>query len=83
MEVEVEVGFEPTEDLRLHTLSGTAQPHPCSATSVPHLGGQPQSVIGERLGTGVSETGTETTPADAAEPVPAVVMQSGTDPAAV
>ena len=33
----VEVGFEPTEGLPLHTLSRTAQRHPPTAVSVPNL----------------------------------------------
>src|SRR5215475_13776670 len=59
--VAVEVGFEPTEDLRLHTLSSTA--HHCSPpfTSVPDQCGQAAVVAGERLRTRVNETKTETT----------------------
>ena len=57
----VEVGFEPTEGLPLHTLSSTA--HHCSPpfTSVPDQRGQAAVVASELLRTGVNETKTETT----------------------
>jgi hypothetical protein len=40
VEVAVEVGFEPTEDLRLHTLSSTAQHRSPPSVSVRDQHGQ-------------------------------------------
>src|SRR6516164_6581672 len=59
--VAVEVGFEPTEDLRLHTLSSTA--HHCSppSVSVRTSADVGRADAGERWRTGVNETKTETT----------------------
>src|SRR5215471_13707524 len=51
--VAVEVGFEPTEDLRLHTLSSTAHHRSPLAASVRDQRGQAAVVAGERPRTGV------------------------------
>src|SRR5690348_6146084 len=58
--VAVEVGFEPTEDLRLHTLSSTAHHRSPPSGSVRDLRGQAAATGGERPRTGVNETKTET-----------------------
>ena len=57
----MEVGFEPTEGLPLHTLSSTAHYRSPPFTRVPDQRGQAAVVAGERLRTGVNETKTETT----------------------
>jgi len=57
----VEVGFEPTEDLRLHTLSSTAHHRSPASASVRDQPGQAATDAGERPRTGVNETKTETT----------------------
>src|SRR5881227_460423 len=57
--VAVEVGFEPTEDLRLHTLSNTARQR-----SPPYVtcAGRRPTAAGERPRTGMNETKTEPSP---------------------
>src|SRR5690349_1681044 len=59
--VAVEVGFEPTEDLRLHTLSSTAHHRSPPSASVRDLREHDQATTGERWRTGMNETKTETT----------------------
>jgi hypothetical protein len=59
--VAVEVGFEPTEDLRLHTLSSTAHHRSPASASVRDLREHDQMTTGERWRTGVNETKTEPT----------------------
>jgi len=56
----VEVGFEPTEDLRLHTLSSTAHHRSPASVSVRGLREHHQATTGERWRTAVNETKTET-----------------------
>jgi len=46
--VAVEVGFEPTEDLRLHTLSSTALGRSLPSATVPEQRGHAAAVAGER-----------------------------------
>jgi len=50
--VAVEVGFEPTEDLRLHTLSSTAHHRSPPSVSVRDQRGQAAAVASERPRTG-------------------------------
>ena len=57
--VAVEVGFEPTEDLRLHTLSSTAHHRSPPSASVRTSTDVGHAVAGERPRTGVNETKTE------------------------
>src|SRR6516162_9168397 len=57
--VAVEVGFEPTEGLPLHTLSSTARHRSPPFTRVPDQCEQAAMVAGERVRTGVNETKTE------------------------
>jgi hypothetical protein len=57
--VAVEVGFEPTEDLRLHTLSSTAHHRSPASASVRTSTDVGHAVAGERPRTGVNETKTE------------------------
>src|SRR5262252_7530911 len=57
----VEVGFEPTEDLRLHTLSSTAHHRSPPSASVRTSADVGRADAGERPRTGVNETKTETT----------------------
>ena len=56
----VEVGFEPTEDLRLHTLSSIAHHRPPPSASVPGSMDTRLTAAREPLRTGVNETETET-----------------------
>src|SRR5499427_569658 len=56
----VEVGFEPTEDLRLHTLSSTAHHRSPASVSVRACASTIRATTGERWRTGVNETKTET-----------------------
>src|SRR5215510_15545233 len=56
----VEVGFEPTEDLRLHTLSSTAHQRSPPSASVRACANTIRATTGERWRTGVNETKTET-----------------------
>ena len=65
----VEVGFEPTEGLPLHTLSSTAHHRSPPSASARDQPGQAAVVAGERLRTGVKETKTETTGWHARVPV--------------
>ena len=55
------VGFEPTEDLRLHTLSSTAHHRSPPSVSVRTSADVGRADAGERPRTGVNETKTETT----------------------
>ena len=57
--VAVEVGFEPTEDLRLHTLSSTAHHRSPPSASVRAGANTISAATGERWRTGVNETKTE------------------------
>ena len=57
----MEVGFEPTEDLRLHTLSSTAHYRSPASASVRTSTDVGHVDAGERPRTGVNETKTETT----------------------
>src|SRR5215472_6695462 len=59
--VAVEVGFEPTEDLRLHTLSSTAHHRSLASASVRTSADVGPADAGEWPRTGVSETKTEPT----------------------
>src|SRR5262245_45533030 len=57
--VAVEVGFEPTEDLRLHTLSSTAYYRSPACASVRDQPGQAAADAGEPPRTRMNETKTE------------------------
>ena len=59
--VAVEVGFEPTEGLPLHTLSSTAHHRSPPSASVLTSVDRWSAYAGERLRTGVNETKTEPT----------------------
>src|SRR6516165_9765066 len=69
VEVAVEVGFEPTEDLRLHTLSSTAHHRSPPSASVRTSADVGPADAGERPRTGVNETKTEPTEQSAANGV--------------
>ena len=58
--VAVEVGFEPTEDLCLHTLSSTAHHRSPASANVRDQRERDQANTGERRRTAVNETKTET-----------------------
>ena len=58
----MEVGFEPTEDLRLHTLSSTAHHRSPASASVRACANTTGATAGERWRTGVNETKTEPRP---------------------